>query len=433
MRDRRTVHKLLAGVTATALLLMLCSGCGNTDGADDTNPDNAVNGITDGSKEEESDLPVLPLPTSYANAEELAVSDAWGNCNDAQLASVMTRAQQGEPITVACIGGSITQGTIAKGSMDDQVEQVRPYADIFHEWWTERFPQSEITFVNAGIGGTDSYLGLHRANRDVLAAHPDVVLVEFSVNDADSNFYKCSYENLIRKLLLSEDAPAVMLLYMAQTNGATAQNSHVLVGFHYNLPMVSYGNCMHEMMDQGHYTAEELSGDEVHPSGLGHAVVGEILWNYLNQVYSDRETLAGQSFELADVLTKDKYPDADLWDSDSLTPEDLGTFVENRAVEQFPNGWMTEEGEGGITFTAEFRNLGVLYLKTTDGKSGDYEVWVDGEYAHTIRADFTGGWGNAITAEEVYVSEETAEHTVVIKKAENSEQEKLVLLGLLPS
>ena len=436
---RYNICKKLFVIASVMMLSAACAGCAGTgitepdqqdlSVSDDRNAQGEQENMENDTKSEE----YLPLPTSFATEEELAASDALESCNDAELASVMLRAEQGEPITVACIGGSITQGTIAKGSKDDQVEQVRPYAEIYQQWWTDRFPQSEVTFVNAGIGGTDSYLGLHRLNRDVLAYHPDVVLVEFSVNDEDSNFYKCTYENLIRKLLLSEDAPAVMLLYMAQTNGATAQNSHVLTGFHYNLPMVSYSNCMHAMMDDGHYTAKELSGDEVHPSGLGHAVVGEILWSYLNHVYENRESASSMEFQVADALSKDKYMDGDLWDSQSITPDVLGTFAEEDTILQFPNGWKTTEGDGGITFTADFRNLGILYMKTTDGKSGNYEIWIDGEYAHTIHGDFTGGWGNAITAEEAYSSDSAAEHTIEIRKAEDSENEQLILLGLLPS
>ncbi|MBR1567858.1 MAG: SGNH/GDSL hydrolase family protein [Lachnospiraceae bacterium] len=439
---KTSIRKVLSKISSTVLVTILtaaCVGCtSNGITGQNLSSSDITGSVNEQGEQEDMEIDtksaeILPLPTSFASEEELKTSDAWNSCNDAELASVMLRAEHGEPVTIVCIGGSITQGTIAKGSIDDQVENVRPYAEIYQQWWTDRFPQSEITFVNAGIGATDSYLGLHRLNRDVLACHPDVVLVEFSVNDADSNFNKCSYENLIRKLLLSENAPAVMLLFMAQTNGATAQNSHVLTGFHYNLPMVSYGNCMHAMMDDGHYTAQELSGDEVHPSGLGHAVVGEILWSYLNQVYDERESAALAEFRVADVLSKDKYMNGDLWDSLSITPDELGSFTEEKTTLQFPNGWKTIEGDGGIRFTADFRNLGILYLRTVDGKSGDYEILIDGEYVHTIHGDFTGGWGNAITAEEAYSSDSETTHTVEIRRAEDSENEQLILLGLLPS
>ena len=65
--------------------------------------------------------------------------------------------------------------------------------------------------------------------KDVLEYEPDLVLVEFSVNDEDSLFYKKTYDNLVRKILLDDNHPAVMLLYMGQTNGATAQGNHVFL------------------------------------------------------------------------------------------------------------------------------------------------------------------------------------------------------------
>ena len=246
-----------------------------------------------------------------------------------------------------------------------------------------------------------------------------------------------SYEEFywpgLKKLLLADKKPAVMLLYMAQTNGATAQNSHVLVGFHYNLPMVSYANCIKEMMAQEHYTAAQLSGDEVHPSAVGHAIVGEILWNYLNQVYEQKDSLPQPSDELAEPLTNTRYELAGLLDRKTLTPDENVGFQEAERTKEFPNGWVTEDGTGEITFTVDFKNLGILYQKTTDGKSGQYDVWIDGEKVCTLNADFTGGWGNAITSEEVYRSDTTGTHTVTIRKAEDSQGDTFILLGLLPS
>ena len=45
-------------------------------------------------------------------------------------------------------------------------------------------------FINVGIGATDSYLGVHRVTADVLDKEPNLVLVEFAVNDSNTNFYK---------------------------------------------------------------------------------------------------------------------------------------------------------------------------------------------------------------------------------------------------
>jgi lysophospholipase L1-like esterase len=379
----------------------------------------------------------LPLLTTYVNDEEMAAADMWPTCDDAALAKVMRKAESGEPVTIACIGGSITQGTIARGTMDSEVGFSTPYAQLFHEWWTERFPDTEITFINAGIGGTDSYLGVHRVQRDVLQYQPDLVLVEYAVNDGDSLFYKRSYDNLVRNILESDSAPAVMLLFMAQTDGTSAQDMQVLVGYNYGLPMVSYANCIKSMMDNGRYTAEQLSGDGVHPSALGHAIAGEILWNYLNQVYGELDALDDpEPFDLA-AVTDERYKNAEIVDSASfvmdITVEELGTFEQESASEYFPNGWVCREGDGNLQFTGTFRNLGILYLATTDGKSGIFDIWIDGECVWSVNADFTGGWGNAITAKEVYTSDAAAEHSIVIKKSPDSELDVFHLLGLLVS
>lgn len=375
---------------------------------------------------------VEPL-TDYVSGDEMALADQWPSCDDAALAKVMRKAAAGQPVTIACIGGSITQGTIAKGNLDDTVGFSRPYADIFREWWEKQFPDTEITFVNAGIGGTDSYLGVHRLKRDVLSQEPDLVLVEYAVNDANSFFYKRSYDNLLRNILQAESAPAVMLLFMEQTNGTSAQGNQVLVGFQYALPMISYANCIEHMMENGQYSASQLSGDGVHPSALGHAIAGELLWRYLNQVYEQRDELPEpQAFSIT-AATDDRYADADIADRTNVTPEELGTFSEQDTGEYFPDGWICEEGDGGLTVTLRFRNLGILYIATTDGKSGSFDILVDGESVRAVNADFSGGWGDAITATEVYTSEEEAEHTVTIKKTEGTEKELFWLLGFLTS
>lgn len=421
-RNRKGICTAVAGMLLGGMLLGGC-GEGVPQQTESTQPE-----VTAKENQEEQ---TLPPHTSFLTEEEMALADMWPVCDDGALAALMRRAEAGEPVTVACIGGSITQGTVAQGTLDETLDEKKAYADIFFEWWQERFPETEITFVNAGIGGTDSYLGVHRLEQDVMCREPDLVLVEFSVNDGNDNFYKKTYDNLLYNLLSDENAPAVMLLFMAQTNGTSAQANDVLVGFHYQVPMVSYANVMENMLETERFTEKELSGDGVHPSALGHAVTGEILWNYLNNVYAQRNSLESELPE-PEPLTKADYKNAHILDSDDIEPKELGDFSRESACQQFGNGWGCD-GQGGIVFTADFSRLGILYYATTDGKSGQFEVLVDGVSMRNIDADFTGGWGNAIKATEVYVSDETAGHTVEIRRAEDSTGNEFHLLGLLVS
>lgn len=419
------------------LLAALLTGCGaaDTDGdASAETPDAYEEQIpeTDSAETDSAEeADALTAPTAFLADTDMALADMWAGCDDRAVAAVMRKAAAGEDVTIACIGGSITQGTVSNGSKDSEVGTKKAYAEYFFDWWRTRFPDTTFTFVNAGIGATDSYLGVHRLKKDVLSKEPDLVLVEYAVNDANDAFYKKSYDNLLYNLLTEEDAPAVMCLFMAQTNGATAQTNEVLVGYHYSVPMLSYANVIADMMETGRYSAKELSGDEVHPSALGHAVTGEILWNYLNEVYSARDTLEAPE-DAADVeaLTKAVYRNADILDGSNITPSAYGDFTEETVCQQFTDGWGCN-GEGGIVFQASFSRLGILYYATVEGKSGQFEVLIDGEAVRTVNADFSGGWGNAIKATEVYASDEVAEHTVELRRSADSTGDIFHLLGLM--
>ena len=73
-----------------------------------------------------------------------------------------------------------------------------------------------IHFIKAGVGGTPSELGMIRYDRDVLRdgkVNPDIVVVEFAVNDEGDETKGVCYESLILNILSAENKPAVVLLF----------------------------------------------------------------------------------------------------------------------------------------------------------------------------------------------------------------------------
>ena len=97
------------------------------------------------------------------------------------IQQVMERAARGEEITVGVLGGSITQGCLAS-------KQENCYASRVYQWWSSHFPK--VNFINAGIGGTTSQFGVARVEEDLLRFQPDLVFVEFSVNDDGNPFFR---------------------------------------------------------------------------------------------------------------------------------------------------------------------------------------------------------------------------------------------------
>lgn len=404
----------------TAMLLLSAAGCGKKE---DSQMQDSSSQSTWSMADPSLNLPTLNLGHTTEDMIRRAVVNPG---NTARLADAMKRAQAGEKITIGTIGGSITQGTAAS-TTDER------YANRALQWWAKTFPKAQLDFVNAGIGATDSYIGVHRVDADLLSKKPDVVIVEFSVNDTDAALNLQTYDSLVRKILQAENHPAVILLFTTQEDGTSLQDTHMQIGSAYNLPMISYKNAVLPEIEAGKFTWKDISPDNIHPNSVGHGIIGELLWSYFNSVYAKLDQINTSDLTFtATPVTKDLYAKGQLLDSKTLTPKTMQGFEQAELSNQFPNDWTTKEG-GELTFEVTGSNIGVLYYKTVDGKSGQYCVYVDDRLIQVLDGDFTGGWGNYAQAQQVYTSDTPSTHTVTIKQLEGTDLTQFTVLGLLVS
>lgn len=403
-----------------AMLLLSAAGCGKKE---DSQMQDSSSQSTWSMADPSLNLPTLNLGHTTEDMIRRAVVNPG---NTARLADAMKRAQAGEKITIGTIGGSITQGTAAS-TTDER------YANRALQWWAKAFPKAQLDFVNAGIGATDSYIGVHRVDADLLSKKPDVVIVEFSVNDTDAALNLQTYDSLVRKILQAENHPAVILLFTTQEDGTSLQDTHMQIGSAYNLPMISYKNAVLPEIEAGKFTWKDISPDNIHPNSVGHGIIGELLWSYFNSVYAKLDQIDTSDLTFtATPVTKDLYAKGQLLDSKTLTPKTMQGFEQAEVSNQFPNDWTTKEG-GELTFEVTGSNIGVLYYKTVDGKSGKYCVYVDDRLIQVLDGDFTGGWGNYAQAQQVYTSDTPSTHTVTIKQLEGTDLTQFTVLGLLVS
>ncbi|MDE5679932.1 MAG: SGNH/GDSL hydrolase family protein, partial [Lachnospiraceae bacterium] len=220
-----------------------------------------------------ADLESLLAACIYIDKEMYERACAFPEGDLSRIAAAMRKARDGEKVTIGVIGGSITQGSSASN-------QNNCYASLLKQWWEDTFPDAEIEFINAGVGGTSSYLGVHRVGTDLLSYEPDFVVVEFSVNDGNNIFYKKSYDNLVRRIMKEENAPAVLLLFMTMEDGTSSQDNDSMIGFQYGLPMISYRNAVLQEIEEGAFAWKDISPDNIHPNDRGHAIAGELLSVY---------------------------------------------------------------------------------------------------------------------------------------------------------
>lgn len=424
---------------ASAAALLICgamlAACGNGgDSASETVSDTQATA----SEASQGGITLPPAdnsadPSVPVNLDEGVTDTMYGrailNEGDlARLASVMKKAKNGGDITVGVIGGSITQGSLASAPANC-------YASRFSDWWVNKFPDAKVNFVNAGIGGTNSYLGVHRVDDQLLAYDPDAVIVEFSVNDGDKVMNKYSYDSLVRKILSHNTNPAVMLLFTTMDNGTSLQDTHKEIGEAYDLPMISYHDVVYPEVAAGTLKWADISPDNIHPNDAGHDIINQLISRYLDSVYDKLDSISEEPAAFAaEALTKDYYANAKMYSAADITAESSEGFevVDKAFYDQFRNNWKSEGG-GSLTFNVECRNFGIFYLRTTNGKSGKYEICVDGERKGTIDADFTGGWGNYGETHQVIIGNDTEAHAIEIKPAEGSEDKGITILGLMIS
>lgn len=194
----------------------------------------------------------------------------------ARIQAVLAKARRGEPICVAAIGGSITAG--GQNTKDPERRYVRQVA----AWFEKTFPGLKVRFVNAGIGATNSGYGALRVQRDVIAHQPDLVVVEYAVNDSTGSKMDECYEGVLRQLLNSSTNRAVIELFFMHKDGKNAQPEQVILGRHYGLPMISFRDAVWPELQAGTIKWETIYDDVVHPNNDGHDIASELLRSFLN-------------------------------------------------------------------------------------------------------------------------------------------------------
>lgn len=359
--------------------------------------------------------------------------------DDSRILGVMQRALKGEPIKLAFLGGSITQGSVASTPEGC-------YAYLTYKWWTESFPKAAFTYINAGIGGTTSHLGVGRVEEEVLCHEPDFVIVEFSVNDADTDtHFQETYESLVRRILSAKFAPALLIVHNVRyDDGGNAEAIHGPVGNHYNLPRVSMKPTIYAQVEAGNIKRRDITPDDLHPNDAGHALVAGVITHYLEK--ERQKLLAGPDEDsikekaavsaaspLPKPLTASAYEKAHRFRNDELKPILCQGFTPDTTEQScvsdcFKKGWTASEFGAKIVFEAEGSNLAVQYRKTVRKPAPIATLTIDGDTAHAVKLDanFDEEWGDCLYLETLTEHGVGGKHRIEIEITETHADDKEV-------
>lgn len=174
------------------------------------------------------------------------------------------KMEAGEPLIVGFLGGSITENADDGG-----------FVTAMKDWLARRAPGVPVRVVNAGLGSTDSAFGSRRVTRDVLVERPDLVFVEFLVNDG-SRDSRADMERIVRTVR-GAGAEVVFLYAMTeddwrhvQKGGRRAADRHEAVAEHHGVPTLFLGTTALERMKSGEWKWSDFSPDACHPTEAGY-------------------------------------------------------------------------------------------------------------------------------------------------------------------
>lgn len=334
--------------------------------------------------------------------------------NNVRLKTALEKAKRGEETTIAFIGGSITQGAGAT-----------PIHTKCYAWQTfeglckfvGKGVDENVHFIKAGVGGTPSELGMIRYERDVLregAVAPDIVVVEFAVNDEGDETKGVCYDSLVRKILAAENKPAVILLFAVFADDWNLQERLKVVGERYGLPMVSTRDCVVEQFykkaGEGRVVSKnQFFYDSFHPTNIGHRIMADGLLHLMGETDKHPMDESGPDIDLVPAPIGDVFENIWLFDRNSGETESVrvvsvGDFSEKdedlQGVEldrdlaqtkEFPYNW--KHISGARPFVMEICGTGLVLVYKDSGEpdAGCAQVFVDGEMV--LQADpRVNGW-----------------------------------------
>jgi len=113
--------------------------------------------------------------------------------------------EAGGDATIVAFGDSITAGFAVK----------RGFPSFWQEQLQQKFPEAKVEMINSGISGDTSRDGLARLDWSVLSYEPDLVTINFGINDSvfdiDVDEFKENLKKMIRRIRAGPDSEILLL------------------------------------------------------------------------------------------------------------------------------------------------------------------------------------------------------------------------------
>lgn len=199
-------------------------------------------------------------------------------------------------INIVCHGHSVPAGYFKTPVVDT----FHAYPHLLHRGLKERFPFAVINVIVTAIGGEDSEGGAKRFDRDVLSLRPDVVTIDYALNDRRIGLQRA--EAAWRSMITSATAHGIKVILLTPTPDLSAHmddpndplNQHAAqvrkLAAEYGVGLVDSTSAFNDAVKAG-TPLQQLMSQGNHPNALGHELVAKDLLRWF-QSGRDRKSSA---------------------------------------------------------------------------------------------------------------------------------------------
>lgn len=357
------------------------------------------------------------------------------------LPNFLAKLQKGDDVVIGYLGGSIT----------DQ----KGWRVLSEQWFQKQYPNTKITGINAALGGTGSDLGLFRLQSEVLDHKPDLLFVEFAVNDHNTptDWIIKAMEGIVRQTWTQfPDCDICFFYTMTQRHldellaGKMQRTASVMeaVADHYGIPSIHVGVEIAALEKQGkllfkakrqlmtRVAGDELnvmanvqvnndgkipySGDGVHPYlDTGHQIYMNIIARNMPAIQAAGKV---ESHSLPAPLDKNNWEKAKVVTisqnlfSGNVKQLDPNGDISKRFAHRIPGIW---EALPGSSMSFQFKGAKVMIYDLLGPGCGQVQITIDGKSRKVVRLDsYSNNYRLTLLGVGNYL-EPTKIHTVEIK------------------
>jgi acyl-CoA thioesterase-1 len=198
-----------------------------------------------------------------------------------KLENTLNKLKKGEDLTIIALGDSLTQGWLVR----------KGYLDFIAEMLEKKYLHNNFTIINRGVPGDTAEGGLYRLKHDVIDMNPDLIFIQFGLNDAYLGISPERFKNTVCAIIDELEAEIAAEMLLITSVPIMREEEDIMAGRFYDrlewiseekgLPIARVHTYWKKKISEGIDFRKLVQADQVHPTVEGYRLMAEAIMEVL--------------------------------------------------------------------------------------------------------------------------------------------------------